>query len=71
MMLLMGENTNFFIQWFEVGESDLIGPDLLHQVMEKLKVIQERLKTTKSRQKSNIYVSRRDMMIGFTLRFHP
>ena len=34
------------IGWFEVGEAGLIGPDLVHQAMEKVKVIQERLKTT-------------------------
>ncbi|KAH0706534.1 hypothetical protein KY285_012312 [Solanum tuberosum] len=39
------------IGWFEVGEVGLIGPDLVHQAMEKVKVIQERLKTAQSRQK--------------------
>ncbi|KAH0658244.1 hypothetical protein KY289_026992 [Solanum tuberosum] len=34
------------IGWFEVGEPGLIGPDLVHQVMEKVKVIQERLKNS-------------------------
>ncbi|WMV46274.1 hypothetical protein MTR67_039659 [Solanum verrucosum] len=37
------------IGWFEVGEARLIGPDIVHQVMEKVKVIQERLKTVQSR----------------------
>ena len=32
------------IGWFEVGEAGLIGPDLVHQAMEKVKVIQARLK---------------------------
>ncbi|KAH0780669.1 hypothetical protein KY290_000267 [Solanum tuberosum] len=40
------------IGWFEVGEAGMIGPDLVHQAMEKVKVIQERLKTAQSRQKS-------------------
>ncbi|WMV46947.1 hypothetical protein MTR67_040332 [Solanum verrucosum] len=30
------------ISWFEVGEAGLIGPDLVHQAMEKVKIIQER-----------------------------
>nr|AAT39297.2 Gag-pol protein, putative [Solanum demissum] len=47
------------IGWFEVGEAQLIGPDLVHQAMEKVKVIQERLKTAQSRQKSYIDVRTR------------
>ncbi|KAH0709413.1 hypothetical protein KY284_010840 [Solanum tuberosum] len=33
------------IRWFVIDEAGLIGPDLVHQAMEKLKVIQEILKT--------------------------
>ncbi|WMV30073.1 hypothetical protein MTR67_023458 [Solanum verrucosum] len=29
------------IEWFEVSEAGLIGPELVHQGMEKLKAIQE------------------------------
>ncbi|KAH0657753.1 hypothetical protein KY289_026501 [Solanum tuberosum] len=47
------------IGWFEVGKAGLIGPDLVHQAMKKVKVIQERLKTAQSRPKSYIYVRRR------------
>ncbi|WMV36990.1 hypothetical protein MTR67_030375 [Solanum verrucosum] len=49
------------IRWFEVGEAGLIGPNLVHQAMEKMKVIQERLKTAQSRQKSYIDVTRREL----------
>ncbi|KAH0748617.1 hypothetical protein KY290_027849 [Solanum tuberosum] len=49
------------IGWFEVGEAGLIGPYLVHQVMEKVKVIQERLKTAQSRQKSYTDVRRREL----------
>ncbi|KAH0705892.1 hypothetical protein KY285_010419 [Solanum tuberosum] len=49
------------IGWFEVGEAGLIGPDLVHQAMEKVKVIQERLKTAQSRQKSYTDVRRREL----------
>ena len=34
------------IKWFEVGELMYIRPDLVHQATKKVKVIQERLKTT-------------------------
>ena len=47
------------IGWFEVCEEGMICPDLVHQVMEKVKVIQERLKTVQSRQKSYTNVRRR------------
>ncbi|WMV25281.1 hypothetical protein MTR67_018666 [Solanum verrucosum] len=46
---------------FEVGEAGLIGPDLVHQTMEKMKVIQERLKLAQNRQKSYTNVRRRDL----------
>ncbi|XP_049409075.1 uncharacterized protein LOC125872371 [Solanum stenotomum] len=47
------------IAWFEVGEARLVGPDLVHQAMEKVKVIQERLKTAQSQQKS--YTDKKSM----------
>ncbi|WMV23727.1 hypothetical protein MTR67_017112 [Solanum verrucosum] len=49
------------IGWFEVGEAGLIGPYLVHQAMKKVKVIQERLKTAQSRQKSYTDVRRREL----------
>ncbi|XP_070039612.1 uncharacterized protein [Nicotiana tomentosiformis] len=49
------------IGWFEIGEAELIGPDLLHQAMEKVKNIKERLKTAQSRQKSYSDVCCRDL----------
>ena len=44
--------------WFEVREAGLIGPDLVHQAMKKVKVIHERLRTTQSRQKSYTNIRR-------------
>ena len=38
------------IGWLNVGEVELIGPDLVHQAMEKVKGIQGRLKTPQSHQ---------------------
>ncbi|KAH0776371.1 hypothetical protein KY290_007782 [Solanum tuberosum] len=56
---LYGRRCRSPIGWFEVGEAGLIGPDLVHQAMEKVKVIQERLKMAQSRQKSYTDVRRR------------
>ncbi|XP_070007517.1 uncharacterized protein [Nicotiana sylvestris] len=49
------------IGWFEVGEAELLGPDLVHHAMEKVKVIQERMKTARSHQKSYADVRRREL----------
>ncbi|XP_070025600.1 uncharacterized protein [Nicotiana sylvestris] len=46
---------------FEVGEAELIGLDVVHQAMEKVKIIKERLKTAQSRQKSYSDVRCRDL----------
>ena len=39
------------IGWFDVGKNHLVGPDLIQQAVDKVKVIQERLLTAQSRQK--------------------
>nr|XP_009794485.1 PREDICTED: uncharacterized protein LOC104241256 [Nicotiana sylvestris] len=49
---LYGRRYRSPIGWFEVGEAELLGPDLVHQAMEKVKIIQERLKAAQSCQKS-------------------
>nr|XP_009605273.1 uncharacterized protein LOC104099853 [Nicotiana tomentosiformis] len=49
------------IGWFEDGEEKLLGPDLVHQVMEKVKIIKERLKTAQSHQKSYSDMRREDL----------
>lgn len=36
-----------YIDWLEVGKAVMIWSDLVHQVMEKVKTIQERLKTSR------------------------
>ncbi|WMV25860.1 hypothetical protein MTR67_019245 [Solanum verrucosum] len=56
---LYGRRCRSLIGWFEVGEAGLIGPNLVHQAMEKVKVIQERLKTAQSCQKSYTDIMRR------------
>ncbi|XP_059290198.1 uncharacterized protein LOC132043752, partial [Lycium ferocissimum] len=40
------------IGWFDVGENQLAGLDLIEQAVDKVKVIQERLLAAQSRQKS-------------------
>ncbi|XP_070036627.1 uncharacterized protein [Nicotiana tomentosiformis] len=40
---------------------ELIGPDLMHQAMENVKIIKERSKTSQSRQKSYSDIRRRDL----------
>ncbi|XP_069150266.1 uncharacterized protein [Solanum lycopersicum] len=49
------------IGWFEVGEAGLLVPNLVNQAMEKVKVIQERLKTTQSHQNSCTDVWRKEL----------
>ncbi|XP_070054114.1 uncharacterized protein [Nicotiana tomentosiformis] len=58
---LYGRRCRSPVGWFKVGETELYGPDLIHRAIEKVKVIQERLRMTQSRQKSYSDVRRRDM----------
>lgn len=49
------------IGWFEVGEDKMLGPNFVHQTMEKVNVIQDRLKAAQSHQKSYVDVRRREL----------
>ncbi|XP_070019740.1 uncharacterized protein [Nicotiana sylvestris] len=49
---LYGRRYRCPIGWFEKGEARLLGTDLVQNALEKVKVIQDRLRTTQSRQKS-------------------
>ena len=49
------------ICWTEVGESSIIGPDLISETSEKVSLIRQRLLTAQSRQKSSSYVQRRPL----------
>jgi len=49
---LYGRKCRTPLCWFQDGESMLIGPELIQQTNEKVKKIQDRLKTSFSRQKS-------------------
>ncbi|XP_075074718.1 uncharacterized protein LOC142162283 [Nicotiana tabacum] len=54
------------IGWFEAGETNLLGPDLVQEAMDKVQLIRQRLLTTQSRQKSYADKRRRDLV--FTIR---
>ncbi|XP_070004985.1 uncharacterized protein [Nicotiana sylvestris] len=58
---LYGRRCRSPIGCLEVGEEELLGPDLMHQAMEKVKIIQERLKAAQSRQKSYADIRRRKL----------
>ncbi|XP_070050642.1 uncharacterized protein [Nicotiana tomentosiformis] len=58
---LYGRRCRSPIGWFEIREVELIGPDLMHQVVDKVKIIKDRLGTAQSRQKSYSDVLRRDL----------
>ncbi|XP_070032908.1 uncharacterized protein [Nicotiana tomentosiformis] len=58
---LYGRKCRSPIGWFEVGEAELLGPNLVQQAMEKVKLNRDRLRTAQSRQKSYAYVRRRDL----------
>ncbi|XP_059288571.1 uncharacterized protein LOC132041911 [Lycium ferocissimum] len=49
---LYGRRCRSPIGWFDVGENQLVGPDLIQQAVDKVKAIQERLLAAQSRQKS-------------------
>ena len=56
---LYGRRCRSPVGWFEVGEVALLGPDLVMEALEKVRMIRERLKTAQSRQKSYADVRRR------------
>ncbi|XP_055835165.1 uncharacterized protein LOC129903643 [Solanum dulcamara] len=60
---LYGRKCRSPIGWFDVGETKLIGPDLIQQAVEKVKLIQERLLAAESRQKA--YVDNRHRPLEF------
>ena len=57
--VLYGKRCRYAIVWFKVREARFIGLHLVQHAMEKVKVIQERLKMAQSHQKSYIDIRRR------------
>ena len=47
--------------WFEVGESSLLGPEIIYEALGKVLVIRDRLKTTYCGQKSYAKNRKRDL----------
>ncbi|GJT37051.1 reverse transcriptase domain-containing protein [Tanacetum coccineum] len=62
---LYGRKCRSPILWAEVGEGQLIGPELVHETTEKIKKIKDRLKTARDRQKS--YADRRRKPLEFSV----
>ncbi|WVZ26804.1 hypothetical protein V8G54_000096 (mitochondrion) [Vigna mungo] len=60
---LYGQRCRTPLCWFQDGEAISVGPELLQQTTEKVKLIQERMRTTRSRQKS--YADRRRRPLEF------
>ncbi|GKA19127.1 reverse transcriptase domain-containing protein, partial [Tanacetum coccineum] len=60
---LYGRKYRSPVIWAEVGESQLIGPEIMQETTEKIVQIKERLKTARSRQKS--YADKRRKPLEF------
>ncbi|GJU00307.1 hypothetical protein Tco_1110645 [Tanacetum coccineum] len=60
---LYGRKCRSPVIWTEVGESQLIGPEIVQETKEKIIQIKERLKTARSRQKS--YADKRRKPLEF------
>ena len=60
-----GRRYRYPIGWFELSEADLFCLNLVHQAMEKVKVIRDRLKVAQSSQKSYANVRQRDLELRF------
>ncbi|WMV54862.1 hypothetical protein MTR67_048247 [Solanum verrucosum] len=58
---LYGRRCRSSVGWFEVGEIAPIGPELVYEAIEKVRLIRERLRTAQSWQKSYADVRRRDL----------
>ena len=49
------------ICWAEVGDSELLGPDIVQETTEKVSIIRDRIRTAQSRQKSYADLKRRQV----------
>ena len=50
---LYGRMCRSSVEWLEIRESSIFGPQILHEALAKVHVIRKRLATTYSRQKSS------------------
>lgn len=58
---LYGRSCRSQIGFFEVGESDIFGPKIVHEAMKKVKLIREMLATAYRREKSHKNNRKRDL----------
>ena len=58
---LYGRKCRTLLCWIELSEKKVIGPDLIQETEEKVKMIRERLKVANNRQKSYAYMKRKDI----------
>ncbi|GJZ31403.1 putative reverse transcriptase domain-containing protein [Tanacetum coccineum] len=65
---LYGRKCRSPIMWAEVGEGQLIGPELVQETTEKISQIKDRLKAARDRQKS--YANKRMKPLEFSLGDH-
>nr|XP_033509571.1 uncharacterized protein LOC117274402 [Nicotiana tomentosiformis] len=59
---LYGRRYRCPIGWFETCETNLLGPDLVQEAIDKVQLIRQRLLTAQSRQKSYADKRRRDLV---------
>ncbi|XP_070012125.1 uncharacterized protein [Nicotiana sylvestris] len=59
---LYGRRCHSPIGWFEADETNLLGPDLVQEAMDKVQLIRQRFLTAQSRQKSYADKIRRDLV---------
>ena len=58
---LYGRKCRSPVGWFETGETKLLGPDLIQDAIEKVKMIRDRMQTAQSRHKSYADHRRRNL----------
>ena len=58
---LYGRKCRSPVCWTEVGERQILGPEIVQLTTDKIKVIQQRLRTAQSRQKSYADIRRREL----------
>ena len=58
---LYGRKCRSPVGWFEVGDGQLLGPDMVKDAVDKVKLIRDRMRTAQSRQKSYTDNKRREL----------
>ena len=59
---LYGRKCRTSLCWTELSEKKVIGPDLIQETEEKVKMIRERLKVATDRHKSYVDIKRKDIL---------